>query len=211
MKPSLPDVSRGPVPAGSLVYEPVSYVDPLPLETLFPEKKPLDIDLGAGDGSFLVHYAMARPERNFLGVERLMGRFHKIDRKGRRAGLKNLLVMRIEGDYFTRYLLPPGKVSTFHLYFPDPWPKKRHEKKRLVQPGFAQALFAALEPTGKLYLRTDNEPYYRQMCEVIGAVPGFEAAETPEELKGFQTDFEREWLAVGRSIHYGAFCKCERE
>ena len=82
------------------------------------------MELGCGDASFLVDYARRHPERNFIGVERLLGRLRKLDRKGRRAGLTNLRGVRIESSYFLEYLLPPHSVSALHVYFPDPWPNQ---------------------------------------------------------------------------------------
>ena len=97
---------------------------PLNLAEHFPQPQPLAVELGCGDASFLVEYARRHPQCNFIGVERLLGRIQKLDRKGRRAGLANLRGVRIESAYFLQYLLPPHAASALHIYFPDPWPKK---------------------------------------------------------------------------------------
>src|SRR5438552_10396515 len=89
----------------SLIYILPSYFARLDLDHIFADPKPLEVELGSGDGSFLVQYAKANPLSNFLGVERLLGRLRKIDRKGRRAGLTNLRVLRVEAGYFLEYLL----------------------------------------------------------------------------------------------------------
>ncbi len=91
----------------NLVVQLRSIVEPLRLAELFPKPQPLEVELGCGDASFLVEYARQHPERNFIGVERLLGRIAKLDRKGRRAGLTNLRGVRIESSYFLQYLLPP--------------------------------------------------------------------------------------------------------
>src|SRR5471032_2062665 len=109
-----------------------SIIEPLVLAEIFPKPQPLEVELGCGDASFLVGYARRNPGRNFIGVERLLGRIQKLDRKGRRDGLVNLRGVRIESAYFLQYLLPPGSASALHIYFPDPWPKKRHRKHRLI-------------------------------------------------------------------------------
>src|SRR5262245_10749842 len=114
------DATPGIVACGSLLYRPESWVHPLPLAEMFAESQPLEVELGSGDGSFLAQWAGAHPERNFIGVERLLGRLRKLDRKGQRLGLRNLRVMRIEASYFLEYLLPPESVSALHVYFPDP-------------------------------------------------------------------------------------------
>src|SRR5215470_2143609 len=93
-----------PAPA-TLVHRPPSYVERLDLSKLFAEAQPLEVELGSGDGSFLAHWAARHPQRNFLGVERLLGRLRKLDRKGRRAGLGNLRLLRIEASYCLTWLL----------------------------------------------------------------------------------------------------------
>jgi tRNA (guanine-N7-)-methyltransferase len=140
---------------------------------------------------------LRNPERNFIGVERLLGRITKLDKKGGRAGLKNLRGVRIESSYFLQWLLPPRSVSALHIYFPDPWPKKRHHKNRLINENFPALARAALAPGGKIYLRTDDADYFSQMTEVFGADKNFEKIETPAELAGLLTDFEREFHARG--------------
>ncbi|MEI9864135.1 MAG: hypothetical protein WDN00_06205 [Limisphaerales bacterium] len=84
----------------------------------FQKPQPLEVELGCGDASFLAEYARRNLERNFIGVERLLGRMQKLDRKGRRAGLTNLRGVRIESAYFLQYLLPPNSASALHIYFP---------------------------------------------------------------------------------------------
>src|SRR6266576_1763195 len=113
-----------------------SILEPLQIAEYFPTVQPLEVELGCGDASFLVNYAKAHPERNFIGVERLGGRIRKLDRKGRRAGLTNLRGVRIESSYFLEYLLPPKSAVALHIYFPDPWPKKKHRRHRLINERF---------------------------------------------------------------------------
>ena len=114
--------------SANLIYDLPSIVERLDLTRIFPKPQPLEVELGCGDASFLVVYAGLHPERNFIGVERLLGRLRKLDRKGCRAGLTNLRGVRIESSYFLEYLQAPRSVSALHVYFPDPWPKKRHHK-----------------------------------------------------------------------------------
>ena len=180
-----------------LIMELRSIVEPLDLAGLFPQSQPLEVELGCGDASFLVEYARRHPERNFIGVERLLGRLRKLDRKGRRAGLANLSGVQIESSYFLQYLLPPGLASVLHIYFPDPWPKKRHRKNRLINEYFPRLAQTALAPGGEVYLRTDDEDYFAQMTEVFGASKGFQRIETPPDLAELLTDFEREFNARG--------------
>ena len=188
-----------------LIVELRSIVEPLDLAELFRKSQPLEVELGCGDASFLAEYARRHPERNFIGVERLLGRIRKLDRKGQRAGLTNLRGVQIESSYFLQYLLPPGLASVLHIYFPDPWPKKRHRKNRLINESFPQLVFAALAPGGVVYLRTDDEDYFAQMTGVFGASKEFQCIETPPELAELLTDFEREFHALGISTLRAAY------
>ena len=181
----------------TLIYKPASWVEPLPMASLFPSIQPLEVELGSGDGSFLAKWAAAWPERNFLGVERLLGRLRKLDRKGRRAGLANLRLMRIEAAYFLEYLLPPCSAQALHVYFPDPWPKRKHRKNRLVNERFPELAARALVAGGTVYLRTDDGDYFAQMEEVFGASKRFQIIQTPADLMAVTTDFERGFQARG--------------
>jgi tRNA (guanine-N7-)-methyltransferase len=181
----------------NLVVELPSIVEPLDLAKLFPKPQPLEVELGCGDASFLVEYARRYPGKNFIGVERLLGRISKLDRKGRRASLTNLRGVRIESSYFLQWLLPPHSISALHIYFPDPWPKKKHRKNRLISGPFPALARAALAPGGKIYLRTDDADYFAQMTEVFGADKIFGKTEMPVELAELLTDFERDFNARG--------------
>ena len=185
------------VNVNNLIYDLPSVVEPIGLTKLFPQLQTLEIELGCGDASFIVELARRHPEKNFIGVERLLGRISKLDRKGRRAGLANLRGVRIELSYFLQFLLPRHSASALHIYFPDPWPKKKHRKHRLINEPFPALARQVLAPGGKIYLRTDDEDYFGQMTEVFAADKHFRQIETPAELSGLPTDFEKEFLAKG--------------
>jgi tRNA (guanine-N7-)-methyltransferase len=185
-------------PASPAVIIPLpSIVERLDLAALFIDRQPLEIELGSGDGSFLAQYAGAHPKRNFIGVERLLGRLRKIERKSNRLGLANVRAVRIEAAYFLEYLLPPRTAEALHIYFPDPWPKRKHRKNRLINPRFTQLARTALLPGGKLYLRTDDADYVAQMKSVFAASPFFQEISTPPELADVLTDFERAFIKRG--------------
>jgi tRNA (guanine-N7-)-methyltransferase len=181
----------------NLVVQLRSIVEPLALAELFSKPQPLEVELGCGDASFLVEFARRNPERNFIGVERLLGRIQKLDRKGRRAGLANLRGVRIESSYFLQFLLPPRSAAVLHVYFPDPWPKKKHRRHRLINENFPALARAALAPRGAVYLRTDDMDYFQQMTEVFAASRDFQKIETPAELAELTTDFERDFNSRG--------------
>jgi tRNA (guanine-N7-)-methyltransferase len=190
-------MEKSSVSPANLIVELDSIVERLPLTRLFPKMQPLEVELGCGDASFLVEFARRNPERNFIGVERLLGRIQKLDRKGRRAGLTNLRGVRIESAYFLRYLLPPKAAAALHIYFPDPWPKKKHRRHRLINETFPELSRQVLQPAGTVFLRTDDSDYFGQMVEVFDASRQFQKAETPAELAEVLTDFERDFNAQG--------------
>lgn len=181
----------------NLVVQLRTIVEPLDLTELFPKPQPLEIELGCGDASFLVEYARRNPVRNFIGVERLLGRINKLDRKGRRAGLVNLRGLRIESAYFLQFLLPVQSASVLHIYFPDPWPKKKHRRHRLINEHFPALARRALTGDGAVYLRTDDADYFQQMTEVFAADDNFQEIGTPADLAELTTDFERDFNSKG--------------
>ncbi len=171
----------------------------------FGRSNPVELELGAGDGSFLIQYAGLQPETNFLGVERLLGRLRKIGRKARRGGLQNVRVLRLEASYVLRFMIPAGSLAGIHVYFPDPWPKRRHWKRRLVNAAFTGHAQMALAVGGTVFLRTDDVSYFTQMTEVFGANPAFVRVEEPTGLLAVKTDFEQEFNARGIPTNHAAY------
>jgi tRNA (guanine-N7-)-methyltransferase len=184
-------------PPASLIYELPGIIARLDLPNLFPRTQPCEVELGSGDGSFLVDYAVRNPGINLIGVERLLGRLRKMDRKGRWAGLANLRCVRMEASYFLEYLLPQHSAQALHIYFPDPWPKRKHHRRRLINHHFVQTACQALAPGGAVWLRTDDADYFAQMRAVFGASPFFEETQTPPALAALVTDFERAFQQKG--------------
>jgi tRNA (guanine-N7-)-methyltransferase len=181
----------------NLLVELRTILEPLVLAELFPRPAPLEVELGCGDASFLVEYARRNPDINFIGVERLLGRIQKLDKKGRRTGLRNTRGVRIESAYFLEYLLPAHSATALHIYFPDPWPKKKHRRHRLIGGHFPGLARRALAERGMVYLRTDDADYFQQMNEVFDAAQEFEKGVTPAALAEITTDFERDFNAQG--------------
>ena len=194
-------------PDESLIHPVTSAIEPIDLAKLFPVEQPLELELGCGDGSFTLQYALTHPERNIVALERLLGRLAKLDRKGHRAGLKNLRLLRAEAAYLLEHLLLPGVLDSIHVYFPDPWPKKRHHKNRLISGPFPPLAKRLLKDKGTVYLRTDNVEYFEQMLEVFNGAAGFEPTETPESLKAMVTDFEQVFNAQGIPTNHAAYWK----
>jgi tRNA (guanine-N7-)-methyltransferase len=161
--------------------------------------------LGIGDGGFILRWAALNAGRNFLAVERLKGRLTKILKRTRRQCLTNLRAVRIEAANFLEYLLPRKCASGIHVYFPDPWPKRKHRQYRLINDHFVDVAATTLQPGGRVYLRTDDASYFTQMTGVFGASSRFAPVETPAALAAVQTDFELEFLAKGIPCRHAAY------
>ena len=172
---------------------------PIALADLFPRFAPLEVDLGSGAGSFLIALAAAFPERNFLGVERLLHRVRRTCRGAARADLRNVRVLRREIADAVHSRLPAESVAVFHLLFPDPWPKRRHHPRRLINDFFLRAAWSALEKEGELWVMTDDRDYFEQARKLAASHPFQEAAWL--ERPGYpRTDFERRFTAEGRAV-----------
>jgi tRNA (guanine-N7-)-methyltransferase len=159
----------------------------------------LEIDLGCGDGAFLVAMAARFSERNFLGIERLVGRVRSACGRATRHGLGNLRVLRVETSYAVEYLLPPDSVAAAHLLFPDPWPKKRHQRRRIVTKDFVNAVHRALALNGYWRIATDQEDYFVSIRELVAGVAFAEEAEGDEAFP--PTTFEKRYRAQGTPIY----------
>ena len=198
----IPPLDVLPRPAMQGEFVPPDYFKRLESADLQWGDAPLEVDLGCGDGSFLIEMARRFPERRFLGVERLLGRVRKVCRKISRESLANARVLRLESRYAVEWLLPHDSVSRLHVLCPDPWPKLKHHRRRILQPEFLQAVHQVLVPGGELLFMTDHEGYHEWARERFDAFPGFEPA--PWDDGDFfypETDFQRLWESLGKSMH----------
>ena len=164
------------------------------------------LDLGCGDGSFLSALAERMPGENFLGIERLLGRVRSACRKA--ARIDNMRVIRVETSYAVRYLLPEQSVQVFHLLFPDPWPKRRHQRRQVMTSEFLRSVHRALAPQGVLRIATDQLDYFEQMQRLARADPQFAIVDpllaTPVGVDDVDlplTKFERKFQQHAVPIH----------
>jgi tRNA (guanine-N7-)-methyltransferase len=154
-----------------------NWLDP---EKVFGRKAPLHVDLGCGDASLLCALAQRLPNKNFLGIDRLSYRVRVAARKA--AGLNNVRSLHIESAYAVRYLLPARSVETFYLLFPDPWPKRRHHRRRIVTSDFLKSVHAGLEQNGMIYIATDYLDYFRKIEDITRSAAGFATVEPAIDL-----------------------------
>ncbi len=165
------------------------------------------VEIGFGRGEFLLDLATRSPERAHVGIEVSTKRVLKMARRVARLPLGNLRLACTSGEQALEELLAPASVSAFWINFPDPWPKKRHLRRRLVQPAFVTRLADRLEPGGDLHVATDHADYAEQIDEVLAGETALENAfaphrflrEVPDRLP---TAYELEWRAEGRPLHF---------
>jgi tRNA (guanine-N7-)-methyltransferase len=180
------------------VIELDSLTDRLELETIFERNAPVHVDLGCGDGSFLCTLAQRMPDKNFLGIERLLNRVRTSARKT--ATLRNVRLLPVESSYAVRYLLPTESVERFYLLFPDPWPKRRHHRRRIVTPDFLSSIHLALQNDGSIYIATDDVDYFGEIKEIAVSNSGFAICDGDVDLP--QSKFGRIFREKGAPIHW---------
>ena len=175
---------------------------------LFPSRQPLEIEIGAGKGRFLLHRAQAHPERNFFGVDYRWRFLKEGVLRAEQRGLSNLIFLKTEAEEIIPHLVPPASIDVFHIYFPDPWHKKKHHKRRLLTPEFFKLLHDSLVPGGLLELATDNFHYmiaFKTALVEAGDTLWSNARETRNERildPGIQTHFEAKYTRAGRDLYY---------
>jgi tRNA (guanine-N7-)-methyltransferase len=170
---------------------------------------PLVVEIGFGRGEFLLALAAEAPGQAFLGVEYSFKRVLKMARRLARSELRNVRLLQARGEDAVRELLPEGSVRTFWVNFPDPWPKLRHRRRRLVEPGFVRELALRLVPGGELQVATDDPDYAEQIDAALAGEPLLENALAAPYLRDVPgrraTAYELEWRAEGRSLHFWTY------
>jgi tRNA (guanine-N7-)-methyltransferase len=185
--------------AGEVEVVPANCFAPLDFEEVFRRRAPVEVDLGCGDGFFLSALAGQNPDRDFLGVERLLGRVRTARRRIERAGLTNARVLRFEISYVIEHLLPGNSVTAFHLMFPDPWPKRRHAPRRLVTENFFASIHRTLIPNGTMQIATDEPEYFRQITRLVSRSSLFTV--TDGAPASAMSKFEKRFTQEGLTIH----------
>lgn len=169
----------------------------------------VELEIGTGKGGFLLNRARALPERGFLGIEWANKICQYAADRMVRWGLGNVRIMRTDASHLVRHSIRPESLSMLHIYHPDPWPKKRHHKRRLIQPAFLAAAVTALEPGGRIAIQTDHSEYFEQIQLVLAGEPRlaqvpFNVPEAGVVDGQIGTNFEIKYLREGRSIYQTA-------
>ncbi|MET0673597.1 MAG: tRNA (guanosine(46)-N7)-methyltransferase TrmB [Microbacterium pygmaeum] len=190
---------------------PDSAIDP---ETVWGRSAPLYVEIGSGQGHAIVHAAASRPEIDFLAVEVFRAGLARTMLDAEKGAIDNLRLAEANAPEVLQHLLPEASVDELWIFFPDPWHKSKHTKRRLVTDEFATLAAAALRDGGVLRLATDWEHYARQMREVLDGAGEFErdfAGEWAERYDGRTlTAFERKGSRAGREIRDLSYRRRER-
>jgi len=175
---------------------------------MFESKRPLEMEIGAGKGRFLMHRAMEVPEHNFIAFDYIW-KYLKVGwQRVQKRGLDNMLCFKAEASEVVPHLVPDESIEIFHIYFPDPWHKKKHNKRRLLTPDFFKLLHRRLNAGGRIEIATDNFDYmiaFKSSLVEAGDTLWANVRETKNERilnPEFKTNFELKYEAAGRDLFY---------
>ncbi|MDB5290997.1 MAG: trmB [Phycisphaerales bacterium] len=193
-----------------LIVEPVglnveTLPKPLDWRELFGNDHPVELEIGSGKGTFLTEQARARPEVNFFGIEWANWFWRYASDRLRRNNCLNARTVRAEALFFLREYVPDASLSVLHVYFPDPWPKKRHHKRRLIQPPFMEQAQRILTLGGRLQIVTDHKDYFEHIELTVQAsalkVIEYNRPGSAAEGEFVGTNFERKYRREGRPFY----------
>jgi tRNA (guanine-N7-)-methyltransferase len=174
---------------------------PVDWARVFGRAAPVVVEIGCGGGRFIISQAEAHPEWDFVAIERAHDYFKLLKQRAVKRRLANLRVLRTDGGDLVTSCFADRSVTTCHVYFPDPWPKKRHHKRRLFTDSFCAHLRRTLAPGGTLCFATDHEDYFAEILPRLRAV--LEVSEHPgpwEDAPRGRTNYEIKYLKEGRPI-----------
>jgi tRNA (guanine-N7-)-methyltransferase len=179
-------------------------------EGVFPEGRPICVEFCSGNGDWILEKAKKYPERFWIAVEMQFERVRKIWSKMRNMGVENLLIVCGMAQEFAKFYLPKNLVDEMYVNFPDPWPKERHAKHRLIQTSFIDWISPTMKRGGKATFATDDPPYSQQMIEVMLSHPHWQASfEAPHYIQDWQdygdSWFKNLWEGKGRNFFYMQF------
>jgi tRNA (guanine-N7-)-methyltransferase len=175
---------------------------PLDWSVLFGDDHPVELEIGMGKGTFITEQAKARPGVNFFGIEWARWFWRSASDRLRRNGCLNARTVRAEAGFFLAEFVPEASLSVLHIYFPDPWPKSRHHKRRLIQPKFMPLVQRVLAPGGRLQVVTDHKDYFEQIEATVNGsglkVIEYNRPGSAGDGEFVGTNFERKYRREGR-------------
>ena len=178
-------------------------VGPLDLAALFGRVAPVVVEIGSGMGETTARIAQENPGADYLAIEVHAPGVGSLLKQVEEAGLTNVRVVRHDAVEVLRDMVAPGSLAGIHVFFPDPWPKKRHHKRRLLQPDFAALAASRLAPGGVLHVATDWQEYADHVLAVLSATPGLENTAdgfAPRPAARPETKFEKRGIKLGHGV-----------
>jgi tRNA (guanine-N7-)-methyltransferase len=197
---------RPPIATDAVALEFPSGSDHVAWTDVFGTAGPVELEVGSGKGLFLANAARARPGHNFVGIELARKYAQRAAERVARLGLANVRVVAGDARLFLARFVPPASLKTVHVYFPDPWWKKRHKKRRVFAEPLVADIERALEPGGELLVATDVEEYFGVIRDLVAGHPRFHEFPAPEPSApghdlDYLTNFERKYRLEGRPIY----------
>ena len=180
---------------------------------LFGNSRPVEIEIGCGRGMFIIKRALENPQINFLGIEKSARFFRMLAERVKKSGAENIRLIRSEAGYLMKKIVPANSVKAVHVYFPDPWPKKRHRKRRLVNGSFFESVAGILLPDGCFFIATDFQDYFDEIVTIAPSCRGLtrESNDEPSlqdiDPDSVATTYERKYLIQGRVIYRAEYKK----
>ncbi len=178
------------------------HYSPLDISSFFGTPGPIEIEIGCGKGSFFVDYCENHPQAPFLAVEKEYEYAALAAKRiAKRKHLPHVRTVVGDGYYLIRDFLSAQSIKAFHIYFPDPWPKKRHNKRRLLTPGFMEQIKRTAISNATLFWGTDHQPYHEMACEIFQNTPWLRLLNAEADpTEGIMTNFEKKYRKEGRPI-----------
>jgi tRNA (guanine-N7-)-methyltransferase len=177
--------------------------------SMFGNENPVEVEIGCGKGRFTITSAETFHDVNYVGIERAPHYFRLMKERVAKRGLGNVRLLMDDGGYLVEKFIADQSVSAYHIYFPDPWPKKRHRKRRLIKPVFIDQVVRTLIEGGTLDIATDYEQYFDEATEFLNGTAALKKMDMlPERVRTLgtgMTNFEVKYVAEGREIYRAGY------
>ncbi len=190
----------------TFLLQPEDITGPLDFQSLFGRTCPVEVEIGVGKGRFILSEASRRPDVGFLGIERSRKYILVALDRLNRSGCENVRLLCDDAGFVVRHLIPDGTVCSYHIYFPDPWPKRRHYKRRLFTPQFAWQIRRTLCPSGSVHVATDHAEYFQEIVHSLDSIQDWGGkkiwAEQARDAGCLDaTHFEIKYSREGRTVY----------